>query len=255
MTPLRPPRPASKVLFRHILDEAPEPAIRDGRRFDEPKRTGTLAGMPAPHLSGEHAPTVPARAHMAPTMRVRTPQGVQVVTIRDHDKTPPSASMPPISETPEQDALRVLRARVRELEAKAPLAVPTPSAAPALDDAAVGKLVKASVSALVRKIGLPAAFIACLGLGGGGYAMAVQKPPPPALTAEDLTKALRPIETRLDRITTATNEGLQLSKCTRRKVNQIGGALLPDPQKMGTAHKPQPYEDDCPENPRLLPEP
>lgn len=164
--------------------------------------------------------------------------------------------------TPEQLQLALYRKRAEDAEARAQRAerhaTPpggTPSQAPALDDAAIGKLVKASVNALVRKVGLPAAFIAMLGLGGAGYKVATDKPAPPALTAQDLAKALHPLETRIDKQTTSINEGLQLSKCLRRKVNQIGGALLPDPGRMGTALKPQPYEDDCQENPRLLPEP
>jgi hypothetical protein len=223
--------------------------------------------MPAPHLSGEHSPTVPARAYTVPTMRVRTPQGVQVVTIHDSDKTPPSATMPPTSETPEQDALRILRARVRELEAKdrqsrsaspPPLSLPVPSTAPVLDDAAIRKLVKASVNAVIRKIGLPAALVAMLGLGGTGYKVATDKPTPPALTAAQLDASLDKLKTGrggLNDLVRATNENLQLSKCLRRKVNEIGGALLPAPDRMGPARKAQPYEDDCQDSPRPLPEP
>lgn len=263
MTPPRPPpRPGSHPTIE--VDRTVGGATGQ-RRFDAPKKT--LPGIPAPQLSGEHSPTIPARAYTAPTMRVQTPQGVQVVTIRDSDKTPPSATMASISETPEQAANRLLRARVRELEARdrqhrsaspAPVSLPAPSAAPVLDNETIGKLVKASVSALVKKVGLPAAFIAMLGIGGAGYKVATDKPAPPALTAAELDDRLDKLKTRkggLDDLARATNEGLQLSKCLRRKVNQIGGALLPDPNKMGTALKPQPYEDDCQENPRLLPEP
>jgi hypothetical protein len=168
--------------------------------------------------------------------------------------------------TPEQSQLALYRKRAEEAEARARKAedrsasppLGTPSQAPGaavLDDAAIGRMVKSITGAVLKRVGLPAAFIAMLGLGGAGYKAATDKPAPPALTAEDLNRAFKPVESRLDKLTTSTNEGLQVSKCLRRKVNQIGGALLPDPQKMGTALKPQPYEDDCPDNPRPLPEP
>jgi hypothetical protein len=169
--------------------------------------------------------------------------------------------------TPEQSQLALYRKRAEEAEAalrkdrQTRSATPpggTPSQAPGaavLDDAAIGRMVKSITGAVLKRVGLPAAFIAMLGLGGAGYKVATDKPAPPALTAEDLNRAFKPVESRLDKLTTSTNEGLQVSKCLRRKVNQIGGALLPDPQKMGTALKPQPYEDDCPDNPRPLPEP
>jgi hypothetical protein len=263
MTPPRPP-PRPGNLPAAEVDRTVGGATGQ-RRFDEPKKT--CPGIPAPQLSGEHSPTVPARAYTAPTMRVRTPQGVQVVTIRDSDKTPPSATMPPISETPEQDALRILRARVRELEARdrqtrsasqAPAATQAPGSAGGLDDAAIGKLVKSITSSVMKKLGLPAALAACLGLGGAGYKVATDKPAPPALTAAQLDSALDKLKTGrggLNDLVRAQNENLQLSKCLRRKINEIGGALLPAPDRMGPARKAQPYEDDCQDSPRPLPEP
>jgi hypothetical protein len=263
MTPPRPP-PRPGNLPAAEVDRTVGGATGQ-RRFDAPKKT--LPGIPAPQLSGEHSPTIPAARYTAPTMRVQTPQGVQVVTIRDSDKTPPSAAMPPVSETPEQDALRILRARVRELEAKdrqarsaspPPLTVPVPRSTPVLDDAAVGKLVKSITSSVMKKLGLPAALAACLGLGGAGYKVATDKPAPPALTAAQLDERLDKLRTGrggLNDIVRATNENLELGKCLRRKVNEIGGALLPAPDRMGPARKPQPYEDDCEPSPRFLPEP
>jgi hypothetical protein len=177
-------------------------------------------------------------------------------------------SRPEPSLTPEQSQLQLYRKRaetaereLREARDRQSRSATPPGvsvAPPALDDAAVGKLVKASVNALARKIGLPAVLVAMLGLGGAGYKVATDKPAPPALTAAELDARLDKLKTRkggLDDLVRATNEGLQLSKCLRRKVNEIGGALLPAPDRMGPARRPAPYEDDCQDSPRPLPEP
>lgn len=271
MTPPRPP-PRPRPGNRPALDQEPEPAVRDARRFDEPKRTATAVGMPAPRLPGELAPTIPAARYNAPTIRVPTPQGVQVVTIRDADKTPPSATMPARSETPEQGSIRVLReraeageerarraeARARELEQR-PAPVSLPAASAPLDDAAIGKFVRQVTNAVLRKVGIPAALLVCLGGGGALYKTATDKPTPPALTAAELDSRLSAFEgriaKRLDKLTTNGNETIDLLRCQRKKVNQIGGSLLPAPDRMGSAYKPEPFEDDCPESPKRLPEP
>jgi hypothetical protein len=176
------------------------------------------------------------------------------------------------SPTPELSQIAALRARAEAAEARARVGAAGDTGAagaagaigktgqagadaPILDDAAIGKMVKTAVSALVKKVGLPAAFIACLGLGGAGYKVATDKPMPQALTSVELNKSLEPLSNKLDKLTIANNENLQLSKCLRRKVNEIGWALLPAPDRMGPARKPQPYEDDCLDSPKPLPEP
>lgn len=243
LPPRLPPRPAPKPNRPSALELRPG---ETGEPVPYRRQQDTLRGtgpVPPEHVAAARAAARESRPELEPSL------------------------------TPEQSQLALYRRRAEEAEARARRleqdrqtrsASPpfgTPSQAPGaavLDDAMIGKLVKASVSALIRKVGLPAAFLVMLGLGGAGYKVATDKPAPPALTAAELDDRLDKLKTRkggLDDLARATNEGLQLSKCLRRKVNQIGGALLPDPNKMGPAHKPQPYEDDCPENPRRLPEP
>jgi biotin carboxylase len=158
---------------------------------------------------------------------------------------------------PQQRQIDLYRARAeaaeRELRAAKGSIAP-----PALSDEAVGKLVKASVNALAKKIGLPAVLIAMLGLGGAGYKVATDKPTPPALTAAQLDERLERLHTRkggLHDLVRSTNAQLYVTKCLRRKMNEIGGALLPAPDRMGPARRPQPFDDDCPDSARPLPEP
>jgi len=138
---------------------------------------------------------------------------------------------------------------------------PTPPAAPAVvaepaTEAVIEWLVKRAVAN--RKAIY--ALVAALGLGGGGALIktANDKPAPPALTKADLDAAFDRFRTRkggTDDQTRMLNEQLQLTKCLRRKVKQIGESVLPAPDHMGSQRKPQPFEDDCEDSPRPLPDP
>lgn len=264
----------------------------DGVPQARPVRRGTLPGGMAaiPVSSGEYAPTLkaPAPPTLKQTWRVPTPPSA-VAQARRSDpptsaesapvETPPvslrkASPLPAPSQRPEQAAVEALRRRAEAAEAKAAdadrlrrerdeaRAATTPTIAPeshhGLSDETIGKLVRELGGILAKKIGLPAALLAML--GGGGYAMhaASEKPAPPPLTAAQLDAAIDKLRTRkggLDDVTRAVNDLAQVSKCTRRKVTQIGESVLPAPDHMGAQRKPQPFEDDCPENPKPLPDP
>jgi hypothetical protein len=240
--PLRPAPPRARQPSRpEIIDLVPETPVRERRRFDNPTPFEPLPFPKPPLVPGEFQRTMPS---------------------------PPSPASLPVAETPDKASTLALRRRAeeaekRERDALAQLeAARRSTAAPASDplgDEAIGKLVKAVVSALTKRIGLPAVLIASLAGGGGLYKYATDKPTPPPMTAVELDARLAKFEERvggrLDKLTTTVNDGVDLQRCLRKKTGQIGGSLLPAPDRMGSALKPQPFEDDCPDSPKRLPDP
>jgi hypothetical protein len=237
----QPPRP-KQASRPEIIDLTPETPVRDARRFDNPR---ALEPFPRPgKLPGELSPTLP------------------------------SAPLPPLDPVPEGAAAAAARRRASELEgqlaveraareraeaeaaaARAATVAPTSDV---LSDDVVGKLVKAVVSALTKRVGGPLALLAMLGIGGAGYHVATDKPAPPPVTAAELDARLDKfadkIGGRLDKLTTTVNEGIDVTRCVRRKTNQIGESLLPAPDRMGAKRLPTAFEDDCPDGPKRLPE-
>jgi hypothetical protein len=188
----------------------------------------------------------------------------------------------PAAPTPDEASQEALRKRAKAAEAKAaelerqarlraeldsPAAGFPPPVTPAPPkpveppkepeaDAVIGWLVKRAVAN--RKAIY--ALVAAMGIGGGGVAIktATEKPQPPPLTMAQLEQALEKQRTRkggTDDMVRMLNEQLQVTKCLRRKVTQIGESVLPAPDHMGNVRKPQPFEDDCPDSPKPLPEP
>ncbi len=88
-------------------------------------RKGTLPGglsaipQPPPPLPTEHAPTVPAAAHQAPTQRAPTPVSVQVVDPGQHGSVAPGGSLPPPSADPGQATALALRRELAKVQAAA----------------------------------------------------------------------------------------------------------------------------------------
>lgn len=226
----KPPRPRAPSR-PEIIDLTPETPVRNARRWDDPK---PVELPPPPAVPGEFQPTM-----MSPA------------------STPDAASAAALRRKLE-DAER----RARDAEAKQAAAEKRASSLPAgdpLGDEAVGKLVKAVVSALTKRFGAPLVLATCL--AGGGYALkaANEKPAPPPLTAAEFSERVDKFETRvtgrLDSLTRSTNVTIDMTRCMRKKTNQIGESLLPAPDRMGPARRPAAYEDDCPESPGRLPEP
>lgn len=225
-----PPRPRQPSR-PEIIDLVPETPVRKQRRFDNPS--------PLEPLPPLHTPTLPSPPSLPEP--AATPDKASELALRRRSEE---------AEKRERDLLV-------KLEAAEKRATTAPASDP-LGDEAIGKLVKAVVSAITKRFGAPAVLIASL--LGGGYVLktANEKPTPPALTAVELDARLAKFEQlvggRLDKLTTTVNEGVDLQRCMRKKTNQIGGSLLPAPDRMGSALKPQPFEDDCPDSPKRLPE-
>lgn len=152
----------------------------------------------------------------------------------------------------ENERLRRERDQARKALETTP---PTSASGETLSDEALGKLVKSAVDTMLKRVGAPTALIAMLGVGGGALYKAGEGPAPVPVTIEQIDEKLKPITLKLDRQTTTLNEVVYLQRCQRKKIGQIGGSLLPATDRMGSALKPQPFEDDCPESPRPLVEP
>ncbi len=257
-------------------------AAENQRRFDEPRRKQTLTSFPdvripiAPASPLEYRPTVPARALTAPTVPAQAePTGIRIPADDKLSLAPPSA-------TPDAAALAAsradgerLRLKVAELEWDAraaaevkqasfpppvkPSPVPVPTVVASKEpetEAVIGWLVKRAVANRAAIY----ALVAALGVGGGGVAIkqATDKPKPEPVTMAQLEQALDKQRTRKggsDDQTRALNDLLDLAKCQRRKITQIGKSMLPAPDHVGTASKVQPFDDDCPDPPRRLPDP
>jgi hypothetical protein len=132
--------------------------------------------------------------------------------------------------------------------------VTTSSTPPSLETAQIeGALVWLTKRAVQNRKAI-FGIIAALGVGGGGVAMkaANEKPQPPPVTAEQLTAAMKPISDSIKANTKATNDLIRLVKCLRRQQNDLGSSLLPAKDHMGSARKPQPWEDECGENPQII---
>ncbi len=216
-----PPRPKQPSRPEVITDLTPETPVRKQRRFDNPKPLDPLP--PPPRVPGEFGPTLPS----------------------------------PVSIEGQEGAGAAALRRVEELERR--VATTTAPSSDPLGDEAIRKLVKAVVGAITKRFGAPAALVAMLSGGGGLYHYATTKPAPPPLTAAEFNERLaesdRKIVGRLDGLTNAVNGNIDVTRCMRKKTNQIGESLLPAPDRMGPARRPAPFEDDCPEGPKRLPEP
>jgi hypothetical protein len=238
----RPPRP-KQASRPEIVDLTPETPVREGRRFDNPHPIEPLP--PPPNLPGGLSPTLPS-APLPPPHPV--PEGAAAAAARRR-----------ASELETRAALAEARAAKAEADAAAARAATVaPASGDVLSDDVVGKLVKAVVSALTKRVGGPLALLAMLGVGGAGYHVATDKPAPPPVTAAELDARLDKfadkIGGRLDKLTTTVNEGIDVTRCVRRKTNQIGESLLPAPDRMGAKRLPTAFEDDCPDGPKRLPE-
>lgn len=220
----------------------PDSPVRRQRRFDSPQALEPLPALPRPPgLPGELSPTMPS----------------------------PSAELPPLAATADGASAAAARRRSADLETRVALAEVRAEKAEAkaatvappsdvLSDDFVGKLVKAVVSSLTKRVGGPLALLAMLGVGGAGYKVATDKPAPPSITAADLDARFAKFEDkvggRLDRLTGTVNEEIDASRCVRKKTSQIGESLLPAPDRMGAKRLPSAFEDDCPDSPKRLPE-
>ena len=268
------------------------PGVEDAPQAP-PNRRGTLPGgmaaIPA-RASGEFAPTLPAPNPLQrQTVRRPIPPSAVAASRRSD---PPTTTEPSPAESPVQsqrhpsplpapsqrpedarvaaqareiERLRGERDKAREEAEKAHARAlevasrPPPESTEGVSNETIGRIVREVTNAIGKKLGLPAVFMACL--GGGGYAVHVanEKPVAPPVTAAELDKRLEKFEakvvTRIDNLTTTQNGAIDVIRCVRKKTNQIGGSLLPAPDRMGAALKQSPYEDDCPDSPKKLPEP
>ncbi|HTJ17861.1 MAG TPA: hypothetical protein VL494_13870 [Steroidobacteraceae bacterium] len=198
-------------------------------------------------------------------MRATPSAGIEAQRSQTPVSGQPAQPLPPPSLHPAEAQAAAYKRRAEEAEKQlAEQRAAKASEAPAsgnavLSDEHIGRFVREVTRVFLRRIGAPAALVAML--GGGGYALKAShdKPAPPPLTAQQLDERLEKFEgkvvSRLDKLTTTTNEGIDLQRCLRKKVGQIGGSLLPAVDRMGAALKQQPFDDDCPDSPKRLPEP
>jgi hypothetical protein len=223
-------------------------------------------GMP-PALRRPTAPGIPQTHAKPPARPLEAPIVPDALRVIVKAPVAPAAtvspSLPPPSQDPREAVIAALRAENEAYRSgrKASPAGGTRAqtmSQPPVSDEAIGKLVREAVKSLMKRLGMPAALVACLGGGGLAVKAAVEKPEPVPVTVEQLEAALSKLKTGpsgMDAQVKVTNEAIRLLKCMRRGQNLIGESLLPSPERVGAARRMQPWEDECGENPKLLPEP
>jgi hypothetical protein len=164
--------------------------------------------------------------------------------------TPASRSLPPPSSDPKDARIAAMERELddyRKGRKFSPAAgTPAPAAPVGVSDEVIGRVVRQLLERVAKRVGAPAALLACL--GGGGYAFSYvkeeQAPPPPAyVTKDELDKALRGRKDKA--LAKAVNPVARLAKCVLKQQDKTGKMLLPAPDHVGSALKPQPWENEC----------
>lgn len=277
-TPKRPDRPSVEV------DRTVGGAVNQ-RRFDEPKRSQTLTGMPAVKPgSGEYSPTLPVPAPR-PTIRRDTPPAV-LEAIRRGDGTqrvPPEAtaapnerqgaenddapqSLPEAQTALLRDELAKSRQRIAELErdaraaAEAKVATFPPSVQPqrkpspppdsgAKRDQAIGAAVRTLAVRVAAKLGWTPLLVA-LGVGGGVTAIAKPAADPAKTDAvlantEAIKRELELTRRQLNGLLDREAARDAYLACLAEQQAEYFAQLTPAADKMGAAAPLKPFVDRC----------
>ncbi len=291
------PQPPGKPVLRRdtpALDQQPErPDVRhsgvDGTPLAPLKRTATMPNMAAlkapplfeqadpplpvpPALPAEHARTVPAAAHVAPTQPARTPATGTVAVRPVVEIENPSSGRQGDREAILLEELAKARGELAKrdrddraaAEAKLqtyppkvaqPRSVsPVPSSAPSRTDAAIGKVVRTNAARLAERFGLMPLLVV-FGLGGGAAAVVRPAASPEKLDAlmvrvtELETRASNEAERRA-RAEDYARELARVTRCLRKQQAGVNASILPAPDHFGAAKKQQPWDDVCPDDPK-----
>lgn len=206
--------------------------------------------MPAPPpLPLEHARTVPAVAHTAPTQRAPTPAtGIRIPS----DETP--ASEPPgASAQAERDRAELAEFRRRErvqAESRGPgpyqqplrSQSPVPSSSP---EAKVDRAIGGTVRLLLARYGWPA--LAALGLGGAALKPTADPVKADAALAklEELTRKVDRIAARQDAALDREPELLDFVECLYDQQREYFEQLLPSQERLVTGELRRTWVDRC----------
>lgn len=225
----QPPRPDPAPSLRRVLtdpaivDQVPTADVLNRPRFDRPQPR--QASLPPPSQDPEAA-TNEALRRRAEAAEAKTAELERQARVAVETASP--ATFPP---------------KVERRQSPAPISVP-----PATDQA-IGRGIR-----LLLGRAWPL-LLAAVGLGGGATAVLKPTAQPEKVdaTAVRVTNAERAIDAQAKRtqaVEDYARELARVNRCLRRQQGRVNESAMPAPDHMGSARRPEPWVDDCPDDPK-----